>query len=742
MSNNIKRAINAGLDGLYVTQRDIDAVLCRARVGSASAKQRRPLRLSVVIATVMVMLLAGAAWTVSRRIGREEVLPPLSGPQEAIGQHISEERAVKLAEAYIRSQDGEHISLRDETQVRIRCELRSPDLTIGSWYYRVTFAALTIEGTDYTVDVAAAENAQEPILGWTRQRGVGEGHTAQEMLAGYSRVYGPDMLAWDWQVLNGYVAALRLSDRNSRSWEDTLMLDVTYLDPAEASWEPGKPPVTAAAERWGTTSRVLASYEGKQRWLYFLPETPSEDEGIRWAVVAEWDVEGEKLLTSRRYDADTTLGRRALIPHAVYTAHLQDDIADNSPRADRALLFGLAARHLRATREGAPDVTDPARYTLSLTGSPSYIGGFDSVEVLCTPVHSEDPTYWVRIDCCGEVTDSGMYRSPNDLDALRREIMTERWIHAGDLQTLQEKLRQQDGLTDPVALALLETEYTDSMYIDAAYAAVSQALGARRMSSSGWNILIVKDGARISKEAYYTDRGNYLVEYDCGQGRVLSAVEIPRTGWPWYAVCLLQSDMEARGIAPDPHYVPAAPDGDAAVDLPVKPVRGFRLDFLNDAFCRMYGPNLLTWTQAQLRTYQQYAILASGADSDMGILCLRKTTYPEIPDNAISREKAADLARAALALPDAVMDGAVLIGTPSGDPVWKVGLRCANGDLWFAEVDCLSGDVLTPWKWSGTATDESPYYDGKTTPEYWFREIVLEETIRECEQFWDRKSNG
>ncbi len=739
MSNNIKAAIDSGLDGLYVTQRDIDAVMRRVREESAPAK-RPPVRFAAVIAAAMVMLMLGAAWTVSRRIGGPG-MQPLSGPQAEMGQRISEEEAIDLAEGFLHEKEGDHIDLRDEAAYRISCAWQEPDLTSAAGYYRVTFAALTIEGTDYTVDVLGYAGAGDPILHWTRQRGVGEGHTTQEIRVGFSRVYGPDMLAWDWQVLNAYVDALHHADPASRSWEDSLMRKVTYLDPDTAVWKPEQVSKPADLERWAPTSVKLVSYEGKQSLLYYLPEVLTEGEGIHWAVVAEWDVEKQALSVSRRYDVDNTLGCRALLPNAVYEDHLQDNIGDMFASVDRELMFDLAARHIRTTYDGAPDVTDPARYTLTLTGTPSYFSVFEDVEVLCTPTGSEDPTYFVHIDFCGDILDSGVFRTANDLDSLRREILTDRFAVIEELQSLQTALRMRGDFTDPVALALEDTIYTHTFYADTAYAAVSETLGTRRMSVSNASFAIIKNGRTIFKSAYYTDRGNFLVEYDCEGDKVISVIEIPRTGCPWYAFYLLQADMTALGIAPEPYTAPV-PDSSAAVDLPVKPVRGLRLEYLNDAFFRMYGPNMLTWTQEQLRTYQQYAILAEGADGDMGILCLRKTTYPDVPHNAISREKAADLARAALAQPDAVMEGAVLIGTPSADPVWKVALQCTNGDFWFVEVDCISGDVLTPWQWRGGAVSTFPYYDGETTPEYWFREIVLEQTIRECEQVWDRKSNG
>ncbi len=744
MYNEVQHAIDTGLNGLYVTERDVQAILRRVRAQEAPRKPRTQPRFAVVIAAALVMVVAGAAFTLVNRIGGNRNNDPLVGnptPTEVSGIEvaaITPEEAIALAENHVLTKCDSYAALRDETLYRIACDYHPADAHCGAGHYRVTFAALDLYGTEYTVDVLSAPGSAEPIVNVMRQRGVGEGHTAQEMRAGYARMNGDDMQAWSPETLNAYVSSLRRADPTSMAWEDTLMLEVTYLDPAEAAWTPGEGPVTAKAERWAPTSAKLVRYKDQTSWLHFLPEPLTEGEGIHWAVVSEWSVEAQTFLCSRRYDAKSTLGLRALIPNAAYADNMQVGEDWGYPTFTQEQGVALAAAHILA--EYGVDVTDPAKYTNQLGNELYYITRDDLLEVRCVPKNAGDPTYWVRLNFHGLAQDSGMYVTGNELDALRRTVLgNDATYTEASLVKLQENIRLQGDLNDPIAKAIASTEYVEAYLDDNGTRAIREALGVRRMSYKGPGLGIRKDGRVILKGCCDTELGTFLVEYDTVSQQITSAVEIPAEGAVWYASCLLQADMEAAGIAPAPYQHPEN-DGDPTVDIPVPPMRGFRLDYLNDAFFLMYGPDMLQWSQEQLRTYQQYAILAEGMTGDMGIFCLRNTTYPDVPLTAISREEAGE--RAIKEVPGTEFAGAVLIGTPSDDPVWKVGLRGADGAFWLAEVACFTGQVKEVYAWSEVMAIEFPVYDEGQTPEYWYREIVLEDTIRECEEAWQRKSNG
>ncbi len=745
MSSNIKHVIDTGLGSLYASERDVQTILRRARTEeSARTKKPTPVRFTAVIAAVMVMILAGAAWTVADRIGGQERSTPLSGQEGDPLPCISKEAAIALAEAEIRRVYGSGINLRDPAQHRIDCELHAPDLHAGQAHYRVTFTALTIEGTDYTVDVLAAEGTEAPILSCTRMRGVGEWHTPAEMRHGYSRLYGTDLTKWPAAILNQYRNFMRSCDSSAKFLADRLIRQGDYLDPTAAAL----PQEAAQAD-----SAILMKVGGRTIWKLAIPLDPTGD-GLRWVRLLEKDATTGDVLSDIRVD-ESNVGFLPLIATETIRDNFQEETAGSRPDLPRDKARAQAESWIAAHYGETRDLTDTALYTFS--GNMPHVGYPIESVLRYTAVNPADPSYWVALDFHGVVLDSGRYTARTDgledLDSIRFQTILASEIYqdlfriaedykAEDVIALQEALRERGDRSDPIARLLMDAQYGVPRSDDDATTIASRALNIKtmRIMADVSSFCIRKGDQRILKAVLDTDRGIYIVEVDAEKKQMTHAVRVENLRDCWWAPFLLQEDMEAAGIAPIPYTLPEN-DGRTAIDAPYVPTTGMRIDYLNTYFRQIYTPDFADWTQAQLRTYQQYAIVSDGIDGDMGIYALRRTWYPDVPANAISREEAAQQAIAHLRLTGYESDGAVLIGT-KGNPVWKVCLHHESEPCWYAEVDCMTGEVLTVKQRQDDHATPLPAYPSEGLPEYWYRDIVLEETIRECEEDWIRRSNG
>ena len=194
MSEAVKRAVDGGLQGLYVTEAQVHAIMNRVRAGDRPPVRRRQSCPLALAAAVAVLALCVSLVVTLRGVPEDpRPLGPGQGENTPLPSHlITPEEAVAAAEGYIlkeAAQDGEEApALRSETLYRIGCELMQD----GRWpcvYYAVHFEALDAYGTEYTAHVSALDGT---VLQLECQRGAGVDHTAQEVLAGFSRIYGPD----------------------------------------------------------------------------------------------------------------------------------------------------------------------------------------------------------------------------------------------------------------------------------------------------------------------------------------------------------------------------------------------------------------------------------------------------------------------------------------------------------------------------------------------------------------------
>lgn len=787
MSEQVRNAIDHGLDGLRVTERDVREILRRARSAQAPERRTRPMHgAALAIAAVLVMLVAGAA---VRLLGGAQDTTPLDQPNSVVTEqpvgtedfqpvgsavpviHIQANDALVIAEAYIHERHEPAVDLRDSMTYDVSCQYVERE-TDGeaSWtnFWQVTFRALTEHATEYALRVDAA---QGHVLSCRVQRGVGLGHTAEEIRVGYGRIWGTDMAQWTWKEMASYRNALKNADLGSLCWLDVLMRDNSAPDPSAAFLsrdEATQAALDALAEK-GVRGEVEAAVylrAGAQKvWRVTVAQEAGAD-GMAWVHFVEIDANGSVTSHTRVDRANAFL--LPFVADGTLRASMQLQENSDTPALEDEMAYAIAAEHIRQRYGETADVNDPALYTRMDAGGVMY-ATIDRY-IVYAPVDPAGTTYWVCVDWYGGIVDSGAGREHDgvtDVDLLRMQAVNgvpvephenepgfyiaydvpfASGFYYPELFALQELLREKGDPKDPVAQLLLNTEYVQAGH-DNGIDLVHQALGVKFCNTDC--IHIRRDGRCIQRMAIQSERGDFLVEFDCEAREILSAVQVRNCFDPWYAPFLLQADMEQAGIAPEPYTLPeAASDGRALTPEEVGVVRGMRISHLNDRYRALYGRDLANWSQEQLRSWQRMAIVTESVSDDLGVFCLRNTYYPDIPVGAISRETAAEIAAQAVGFRDGwTMDGAVIIGT-DGDPVWKVclhGVQAASleqtAGYWYAEVNCMTGEVTAAKQRLGIGAWELPNYSSEPL-EYWFRDVVLEETIEECEEVWDCKSNG
>lgn len=116
-------------------------------------------------------------------------------------------------------------------------------------------------------------------------------------------------------------------------------------------------------------------------------------------------------------------------------------------------------------------------------------------------------------------------------------------------------------------------------------------------------------------------------------------------------------------------------------------VAGARVDEINDAFRRVYGSNHGDWSQSVLRAYRDAVLAGERLGFGYAQRLMELTAYPDIAPEAISRERAHELACEALGQSEASAWSATYIGDEP-NPVWKVIIGTHS-----AEIDSVTGEV-------------------------------------------------
>jgi len=792
MSNQVKNAIDMGLQGLSVTEHEVAAIVRRAQTEVRPA--RKPASnwgFAAVIAAVLVMLVLGAG---VKLLGGTQDVTPLEQPDSEVtympGENgefvpvatetapqilISVNEAIAIAEAHVQTNE-EPANLRDGSRYQIACEWKLQVREGNAFYanfYEVVFRALDPYSTAYTVRVKADDGH---VLSCQRQRGAGEGHTAQEIYIGLARVYGDDRRTWSQGALTEYVQWLKTAQRGSLRWMDFLYLQTVYPDTDDA-----------VLDREDATATVLASLLGSA--AQENPTLPCLAAGSTWTVasapraryISDWPMpiwkvavdlnvttpDGCFSLQTLLVELDSATGdvRHMEVVDALYAEaresflHTTVEALESTPTTgcDPALSMAeyeaIAAEYVRNTWGEACDIRDDALFTLTVEDGLAPLTQCEYRLIYRSTGAGDKTEYNLLINWYGQVVEANCGVSGPSAEPFTPTAFQMHWEYEKLLEW-QKKARAAGAADDPAISAFVNTAYVDDRgngYDDRVCTEVAKQLGIRS-TDSYYCILIGSQPHDVYKMAIEADQGNYLVEMDSETAEIISVMEVESIYDRWYLPYVLTADLQAAGVpltwtAQQPHLNTATEAHGTT--------GGMRIDHLYERFRQLYGADMADWTQEQLRSFQQMAIISSDYDNDLAIPCLRRTIYPDIPANALTRDAAMAAAAKVIGLKDGwTYCGGVLIGTKAdseaaGTPVWKVcvyGERDAYFDtgagFWYAEVNCMTGQVYhlhgDDPQW---ANPGAPYDDG-TPNNLWFRELVLEDMVTECEATWACKSHG
>ena len=787
MSDQVKNAIDVGLSGLCVTEADVSAILrrvCGAGPERREVLQRPNWRLSLAMAVVMLALVAAVALRLTGMLplngesGPE--LHPLTQPDAASTEvpagfvpvettpviGIDEMQAVSLAEDHVHQHHDDAVDLRDGADYEILCEYRAEDGALRN-IYRVSFMCLTPEETDYVVCVSAADGE---IMSCEALRGAQPGHTAQEILRGFARIYGPDRRTWTNPQLRDYCGVLKTAASGSLRWEDYLYLLSSYPDVAENAMT--REEVLAAVEkdldillyeydrqfsampRWrdaerigGLRARYIGAYPNPVWQVAQDQRVVNQDgyETVRTVLIEVDSVTGEVKRVDA-VDASCAAWREGFTTATADALAATTTSGDGHPGLTDERRNALAAAYVRERWGETRDINDPALFTLE-EGPERQAEMQVQLRQVYTSVGEGDVTQYVLwIDDYGVVQAANCSVTPAGMEPFTPTAPELDW-HIDWLLECQVRAAVSGGISDPAVQVFLHTTWVDDRsqgsYGNARQAAFD-ALGIRATTG----LRVVKIDAEphpVWKLAFESDRGEFLVEVDSVTNEVLHILQVEGIFQNWYLPFVLTADLEAAGVAVPEDAVPVYP-----ADVPHDTADGMRVDHLYVRFKAVFGPDMGRWTQAQLRAFQQMVVLSSDYDYDLGVSCLRRTVYPDVPANAITREAAMVTAAAGIGLggpEEWELYGAVLIGTPedspaNGTPVWKVCMRHTSGSFWYAEVNCMTGALYRLHQDAAGAGSPGASYDYGTPQNLWFRDIVLEDTIEDCEAVWTCRGNG
>ncbi|MGN0794505.1 MAG: hypothetical protein ACI4MG_08565 [Aristaeellaceae bacterium] len=781
MSNEVKKAIDTGLQGLRVTQRDVDTILRRARTETASPRRSRASWGPVAaIAAVLAVLLLGAGAKLLRGTrdvtplstpntqetfvpGREKTFRPVGTATAAPPVGIGTNEAIALAEAHIHQEHDAGAELRNSALYAVACTERLLD----SWCYEVDFRPLDEFGTAYTVRLRMADGT---VVDCDVQRGAGTGHTAQEIYAGYARIYGAERRMWTQSQLRTYTAMLGKAASGSLRWTDYLYLQNSYPDVAEgamtkeallATMDPEG--IAKAYDLQQGVSWASVTQEGELRARYI-----SAYPNPVWKVAADQRVinkDGYELARTLLVEIDSVSGsvldvqavdtleaeRYESFLHATVDALMSMSVDSRNPDLTDAEGDAIAAAWAAQTWGETRELTDEGCFVRTEEADP-YGALYQGWKLLTyrSTGEGERTQYTLLIDWYGDVIAANGGTAPEDGEIFAPIAPQLDW-NRETLQAYQALARRSAQAEDPIVQAFVRTEYVNDHQggipasIDSAVAA---ALGIRATTRC-YGVVIGTDSGNVWKVAVESDQGNFLVEVSEATGEVISVMRVRSLIDSWYLPFVLTADLQAAGVA----LTWDAQDAPAADAAEHGGCAGMRIDHLYQRFKQLYGCDMSAWSQEQLRAFREMAILSDDYDYDLGVAVLRSTVYPDIPENAISRERAAERAAEAIGLTEGwVSRGAVLIGTAAdsitlGTPVWKVclyGSRSGStaGSFWYAEVNCMTGTVQSVYQDADGVAFPGASYDDGTPQNLWFRDIVLEQTIRDCEANWVNRGHG
>lgn len=681
-----------------------------------------------------------ASWPNNVREWYNDVAAALSfvrineAPDLAKGE-LTKEAAVDLAKAFILTVvPSEPLNNASRYEVAASFNHGASKGYDGS-YWNVAFKGLDRYVTEYDLDISATGDA---VYRCDIQRGVGMGHTAEEIRAGLDREFPADMALWSQEQLSDYVTALRsMADPLSLFSTEQMFLATEYpsiADDAISREQAADIARSALNMDGGNGDRVEAVVHigdaPNPVWKVSICEDRELDGyGQRWLRCAEIDsITGEvKYVGEELYDS------QCRHMYFLHTAHDGTAAAVNSyinpmvPRPDAQL---KAASYIQSHFGEKRNVNDAALFTLRYREM-AYPATNGFTQILNYQSNDPEQTgYWVCFDGYGQILLAGTDER-NTLDGVLME-MGSLWPNEWELQKMLGERVSLNG--NPLVRLFLATRYLDFLPEEAAALdnAVAEWFGLRRdfvsMSNSvGVQAVIDAEPYPIYKAWVKSTKGNFLMEVESTTNRILSAVQIKDTSQPWYARYLLFSDLESVGLAITP-YTPPKRDGKVVYEG-IR--RGMTLDDILRRFKDLYGCDPADWSQAQLRSFKTAISESWSLNTELSIPCILATEYPDVPYGAISKEDAAAKGAAALGLADYLVEGGVLLG---GDPnpVWKITYSVGTA-YYAAEVDCRTGEVKV--------TGAYRFDDGNMNS-YWFEGIVPEGVIDVVRPQFTYEGNG
>lgn len=678
--------------------------------------------------------------------GYQGVLPGMSRmPQE---EEITPQQAIDIAVAYIREHDDSQADFTntDYYQTYLRFRDGSQDGTCTGAYYAVEFRATNAFNTEYEVAVNAKTGE---VLRMRAFRGAGENHTGEEITRGFKRIFGDDLHDWTQQQLRVYVLALQNMDVED---EDDIYSLMRMMGTA------GYPDVP---------EDVMTEEEAARLALEVLGLTPGE--GVR--------VTATQFLNARQVTAQNPVWKIAVrlekSPTDRSMLYVEVDARTGFVRdvEQEKSVYGLPREFVSWTlltkREDAayPALTQEnaqkrsatlIRTLLNVDVSQGWTFNWQSYKnqqmVMLTEWTKGDECCWTLLDCYGNVLDLG--RDSDPLDAARH-TMAQRGkpcdsYDASRMQQLSELLKTAQDASNPILHAILRMDYEsmpglaeDEGGVKSDY---SQALRAAwnavdahvlYASISGMDLTYRKDDHLYWKIAVACDRGNYLVELRDGTLEVTDMMQVENLMDPWY-LCVLSMEelraLPARLLSPAHPQTPGQTPG---------LISGMRADHILERCVTLFGENMLSWTQEELTVLRSAMVMSCEAQEELGVPCMMYTTYPAIPQGAISRTEAASRAAKAAGLTRYTLRGGVLIRSLSGRDVWKTVLDTPDGTSWWAEVDCMTGEVIgCGQRKANPGRLYAMYNEMPETEAYWMEDIVLRETIEYVLENWRCASNG
>lgn len=768
MSNQVKNAMDSGLRGLQVTERSVQEILSRARNEAETAKTpRRQMSVYAALAAVLVLLVAGVTLRLVH-LGAapgDQVLGPsgegVAGPG-GVAQ-LQAEEAIAAAEAHVYEHHDAQAALRDGERYEIACERVTRLVVKGETLtnlYAVAFRPRNAFDTEYTIWLGAADGQ---VLHCREQRGAAEGHTAQEIYAGYARVYGPDRRLWSQEELTTYVTMLCRARDDSMRWIDRLYELSAY--PAVAGDVMTKEEAIALVQaqltellqrcdeeadctgEWTSTEMAgepRARYIGAQPnniWKVAQDATAVSRDGYiqQQTILTEVDSVTGEVLHVQRVDAlyaEQYESFRSDVAEALMTADTYgSDVTDRTAEQNQA----AAAEYIRKTWGETRDVNDETLFACATADVVAPLYQCNAVLVYTSLGEGERVQYAVAVDWYGEVIAANAATVPagdaREAFTPTAPVLDWKW---DNLIYWQKQAAASAQAEDPLVQLFINSAYVASWggRSEEAEQAAVNAVGCRT-TGRVVSVKFAREPHAVWKIAMQTDRGDCLVEVEDETWEVIDVTYVSSMYASWYLPFILSEDLAAIGMEAEVTTAEAPEEHGT--------VCGMRASHLHERFQKVYGPDMGQWTQEQLREFQQMLMVSSEYEDDLAVVCVRRTVYPDVPDNALTREEAAQKAAQGVGLKENwELAGCVLIGTDS-TPVWKVCLRVTGGEnvaFWFVEVNCITGEVVNLAVNGSRPANPSETYDNGTPESLWFRDIVLEDTIVECEEGWECMGNG